>query len=280
MDMLPQDYPGFAGRPDRSLPAERTSPSRTRTAFLVVGARLDMPQIAFSHANFARAAKKIIVDVDPLEMGKFEMTIDVPIVADASDFLSALINQASASTFHDSTEWTAKTKEWSSKYPVILPEYWQQKNLVDLYVLSMCYRISAPQRTSSLLAAPAHAATSSSSASAFKVASASSTPLRSAPWEPASPAPLAHASLPAAPHHLREWRRRIPAQHSGSRDRAPAQSTHQVLHPLQRHLRLHHGHPAQLLRRPDGRQRSIQSSDPARCPPSRPGLWHRELRNS
>jgi acetolactate synthase-1/2/3 large subunit len=136
MDMLPENYPWFAGRPGSVASRAANFTQQNADCIIVVGARLDMPQTAFSHRNFARAAKKVIVDVDPLEISKFEMPIDVPIVADAADFLSALIDQASAANLPDCTVWVAKTKEWSRKYPVVLPEYWEQNpGVVDLYVL-------------------------------------------------------------------------------------------------------------------------------------------------
>lgn len=136
MDMLPEDYPWFAGRPGSVASRAANFTQQNADCIVVVGARLDMPQIAFSHKNFARAAKKILVEVDPLEVAKFEMPIDVPIVADAADFLSELIDQASAAHLPDSAAWVAKTKEWAAKYPVILPEHRDpHRSHVDLYAL-------------------------------------------------------------------------------------------------------------------------------------------------
>lgn len=136
MDMLPEDYPWFAGRPGSVASRGANFTQQNSDCILVVGARLDMPQIAFSHKNFARAARKVLVDVDPLEIAKFEMPIDFPVVADAADFLSGLIDQVATVDLPDVSEWVAKTKEWAAKYPVVLPEYWEQNpGVVDLYVL-------------------------------------------------------------------------------------------------------------------------------------------------
>jgi acetolactate synthase-1/2/3 large subunit len=136
MDMLPEDYPYFAGRPGSVASRGSNFTQQNSDCIIVVGARLDMPQIAFSHKNFASAAKKVLVDIDPLEIAKFEMEIEVPVIADATDFLSALIKQVSATSLPDVSEWVARTKEWAAKYPVILPEYWEQNpGYVDLYVL-------------------------------------------------------------------------------------------------------------------------------------------------
>jgi len=136
MDMLPEGYPWFAGRPGSVASRGANFTQQNADLVVVVGARLDMPQIAFSHKNFARAAKKVLVDVDPREIAKFEMPIDLPINEDAGDFLSELAEQLSHVHLPDVSAWVAKTKDWAAKYPVILTEYWHQDpGFVNLYVL-------------------------------------------------------------------------------------------------------------------------------------------------
>ena len=51
---------------------------------LVLGCRLNIRQISYNFASFARAAKTIMVDVDAAELGKPTLTIDMPIHADLS----------------------------------------------------------------------------------------------------------------------------------------------------------------------------------------------------
>lgn len=136
MDMLPEDYPWFAGRPGSVASRAANFTQQNADCIIVVGARLDMPQTAFSHKNFARAAKKVLVDVDPAEIAKFEMPIDIPVNSDATDFLSELLDQVSTVRLPDVGGWVATTKHWAQKYPVVLPEYWEKNpGIVDLYVL-------------------------------------------------------------------------------------------------------------------------------------------------
>lgn len=136
MDMLPEDYPWFAGRPGSVASRGANFTQQNADCIVIVGARLDMPQTAFSHKNFARGAKKILVDVDPLEIAKFEMPIDVPVVADAADFVSEFLSQLNDVCIPNVSGWVQKAKEWARKYPVILPEYWDQNSgFVNLYVL-------------------------------------------------------------------------------------------------------------------------------------------------
>jgi acetolactate synthase-1/2/3 large subunit len=136
MDMLPEDHPFYAGRPGSVASRGANFTQQNADWILVVGARLDMPQIAFSHKNFARGARKVLVDVDPNEIAKFDMTIDVPVNVDAEDFLRELLLQLKKTVLPDSSVWLKKVKDWLAKYPVILPEYRHEDNgVVNLYAL-------------------------------------------------------------------------------------------------------------------------------------------------
>lgn len=136
MDMLPEDHAYYAGRPGSVASRGSNFTQQNADWIMVLGARLDMPQIAFSHRNFARGAKKVLVDVDPNEIAKFDMTIDVPVNVDAKDFLRELRAQLKDAVLPDTSAWLKKAKDLLAKYPMILPEYWNEdKGVVNPYVL-------------------------------------------------------------------------------------------------------------------------------------------------
>jgi acetolactate synthase-1/2/3 large subunit len=93
-----------------------------------------MPQVAFSHKNFARAAKKIIVDIDNYELSKFDIPINVSICEDAKDFVKMLLERLKGVVLPDTSKWLKTAKAWKKRYPVILPEYWKEEK-VNTYVL-------------------------------------------------------------------------------------------------------------------------------------------------
>jgi acetolactate synthase-1/2/3 large subunit len=95
-----------------------------------------MAMVGYSHEKLARAAKKIIVDIDEAEIGKLKTKIDVPICADAKAFIQELIKQSDKIKLKDRSTWIERCREWKTKYPVVLPEYWEQKDSVSSYVLS------------------------------------------------------------------------------------------------------------------------------------------------
>ncbi len=135
VDLLPELHPLYAGRPGAIGQRGANFTQQNSDWLLTIGARLDFGQTGYSHANFARAAKKIIVDIDPAEIGKMMMPIDVPVCADAGDFIREMIKQSNTITFQDRHGWLARCKDWQSKYPVVLPKYWGEKDYVNNYVL-------------------------------------------------------------------------------------------------------------------------------------------------
>ena len=135
-DMLPDDHAYFAGRPGSIASRGANFTQQNADWIMVLGARLDLPQVAFSHKNFARAAKKVLVDIDTQEIGKFDMTIDVPVHADVKDFLKELLLQLKGVVLPNTAPWLIKAKGWLTKYPVVLPEYWaNETGYVNTYVL-------------------------------------------------------------------------------------------------------------------------------------------------
>ena len=136
MDMLPEEHRYFAGRPGSVASRGSNFTQQNADWILVLGARLDMPQVAFSHRNFARGAKKVLVDVDPNEIAKFDMEIDLPVLADATDFLREMLRQLKSADMPARPKWMQKAKDWLAKYPMIPQSYWdEEKGVVNTYVL-------------------------------------------------------------------------------------------------------------------------------------------------
>lgn len=135
IDLLPEEHPLFFGRPGAIGQRGANFIQQNSDLILVIGARLDFGQTAYNHKNFARAAKKIIVDVDPAEINKLEMPVDVAVCSDARVFIQELLRQTRDLRLPYYNSWITRCKEWKNKYPVVLPEYWDEKDYVNIYVL-------------------------------------------------------------------------------------------------------------------------------------------------
>jgi acetolactate synthase-1/2/3 large subunit len=134
-DILPEDHPFYVGRPGSIGQRPANFAQQNSDFILIIGARLDLGQTGYNHPNFAKSAKKVIFDIDPAEIRKLEMTVDVPICADAKAALQEFLRQASAIARKDRAAWWEQCREWKALYPVQLAEYWTERDGVSTYVL-------------------------------------------------------------------------------------------------------------------------------------------------
>ncbi len=86
MDLLPEAHPLFAGRPGSIAPRGANFALQNSDLMIVIGARLDMALTGYAHDKLARDAVKVMVDIDPAEIGKMQTEVRLPIVADAAEF--------------------------------------------------------------------------------------------------------------------------------------------------------------------------------------------------
>jgi len=134
MDFLDENHPLYVGRPGLIGQRGANFSQQNSDLFISIGARLDYGQTAFNHKNFARKAKKIIVDIDQSEIDKMDFKVDCPINSDAGHFIDEALNNIAIKN-KDFSDWLKICKDWHEKYPVVLKEYWQQKEKVNNYVI-------------------------------------------------------------------------------------------------------------------------------------------------
>lgn len=90
---------------------------------LAVGTRISIRQVGYNWKTWARAAKVIMVDIDQAELKKPTLHVDMPIWADAKDFLQKL-DDAISDTLFKGEEWINKCHEWKTNYPVVQDKHW------------------------------------------------------------------------------------------------------------------------------------------------------------
>ena len=114
LDLLPFDHELNMGRP--GVVASRASNFAVQNCdlLLVIGARLDNVVTAYNPGGFARAAKKIVVDIDAEELSNKQcMGIDQPVVMDAADFIKEILGSA---TKTENPQWKSKCADWKERY--------------------------------------------------------------------------------------------------------------------------------------------------------------------
>jgi acetolactate synthase-1/2/3 large subunit len=129
-DLVPTNHPNYIGRV--GLMGDRAGNFAVQEAdvLLVIGSRLTIPVIGHTKELFAPKAKLIVVDIDSAETTKKTIRTDLPIVADAKDFLTALLDESPNFTC---PVWLATCRHWKAKYPVMQAEYRDTSKGVNSY---------------------------------------------------------------------------------------------------------------------------------------------------
>lgn len=117
MDLLPYDHPLYVGRPGVVALRAPNFAVQNADLLITIGCRLDNIITAYSPRDFARNARKVVVDVDLHEIAKLDMSIDVAITSDAGRFIQALAGSLQGTSF-DRPQWLARCQDWKARYGV------------------------------------------------------------------------------------------------------------------------------------------------------------------
>jgi acetolactate synthase-1/2/3 large subunit len=119
-DLISSCDPLFCGRPGTIGERAGNFTVQNADVLLVLGSRLNIRQISYNWKSFASKAFKIQVDVDPAELRKPTVQIDLPICCDLKAFLAEMNRQLdSGATRADHGKWLAWCRERVSRYPVV-----------------------------------------------------------------------------------------------------------------------------------------------------------------
>ncbi len=120
-DGLPTDHPLMCGRTGTIGDRAGNFAVQNSDVLLVLGSRLNIRQVSYNWKDFARAAYKIQVDIDPAELNKPTVKPDFGICADLKFFLEELERQAEARAFDRgrAAGWLAWCRERVARYPVV-----------------------------------------------------------------------------------------------------------------------------------------------------------------
>lgn len=132
-DLIPSNHPQYVGRIG-TLGGRAGNFALQNSDFLLsVGTRNNIRQVSYNWKTFARAAKKVVVDIDPAELKKPTIVPDLGIAADAKDFLEIFSRKLSAEKLPDWQDWNKWCGQRKKLYPVELPEHKKEDGGVNPY---------------------------------------------------------------------------------------------------------------------------------------------------
>ena len=132
-DIVTSDSPFYGGRIGSFGGKGRNFGVQNSDLFLGVGTRLS-GRIPGGRVNdFARGAKKYVVDIDQPGLEYQRVPLDEKVHSDARLFLRHLLQRLSGGTLPDFSRWNEKVFEWRDKYDPVLPEYAETEGHVHAY---------------------------------------------------------------------------------------------------------------------------------------------------
>lgn len=125
VDLIEDEHPLYCGRAGNMGDRPGNWAIQNADLILAVGTRISIRQVGFNWKTWAREAEVIMVDIDPAELKKHTLHVELPIWADAKDFLEKL-DAAARGPVNAGSDWVETCQRWKRDYPVVLPRHWAE----------------------------------------------------------------------------------------------------------------------------------------------------------
>lgn len=118
MNVLPSDHILNFGRIGTLGQRAANFVLQNADLIITIGTRNNIRQISYNWENFAKRAKKIVVDIDPAELAKPTVRPDLAIASSAANFIDGLLHEADSAAFGNWGGWLAWCEERRRRFPV------------------------------------------------------------------------------------------------------------------------------------------------------------------
>lgn len=131
-DLIWNDHPLYCGRP--GIMGDRGGNFVVQKSDLIIalGTRLSIRQVSYNWENFAPNAFKIMIDIDPSELFKHTLQIDMPIRANVKDVMNELLD-SDYNRVKPHESWLTWCKKINADFPILLEKYKEKGSPVNPY---------------------------------------------------------------------------------------------------------------------------------------------------
>ncbi len=144
-DMIPADHPLNFGKPGTVALRAPNFALQNCDLLICIGTRLDNSLTAFNPGRFGRDARKVMVDVDPVELEKYTHPIELKVLADARDFITAILAHKHLLQSRDRSGWFARYADWKERYALNGGEPWPARGEISHYHLISAFAKAFPE---------------------------------------------------------------------------------------------------------------------------------------
>lgn len=147
IDLIEDDHPLYTGRAGNMGDRPGNWAIQNADLILAVGTRISIRQVGYNWKTWAREAEVIMVDIDQAELKKPTLHVEMPVWADAKDFLTKL-NDAAGQQVHEGGSWLETCQRWKKEYPVVLPRQWEENgSTANVYAFVRYMSSRLPENT-------------------------------------------------------------------------------------------------------------------------------------
>lgn len=133
IDLIATDDPLYCGRGGNMGDRAGNFAVQNSDFLLCIGSRLSVYQVGWHVEKWAREAFVVDVDIDPAELKKKSIRVDLPVCADAKDFMAALLKSLEGKNVTLCDDWCRQCFEWKNKYPVVVKSHYDEKEKTNAY---------------------------------------------------------------------------------------------------------------------------------------------------
>ena len=135
IDLMESDDPLYVGRGGTMGDRAGNFAVQNSDFLLCIGSRLNVYQVGYDVKTWAREAYVIVNDIDPEELKKPTVRIDMGVCCDAGFFMQQLVQAYQESGILNAAheKWISQCALWKSKYPVVMAKHYDQKQNVNVY---------------------------------------------------------------------------------------------------------------------------------------------------
>lgn len=145
IDMFGEEEAQYFGHP--GIMGDRGANLLLQNADLLIsiGSRIDTSITAFNEENFAKNAKKILVDIDSHELERMQFKqVEMKLPCDAGLFIETLSEEINRLSLPDFKNWVQYGKQLRERYPVVQQQHRDKTEAVSAYyfIEKLCQRLT------------------------------------------------------------------------------------------------------------------------------------------
>ena len=127
IDLIEDDHKLYCGRAGNMGDRPGNFAIQNADLILAIGTRISIRQVGYNWKTWAREAEVIMVDVDEGELKKPTLHVEMPIWADAKNFLEEMSSALKVQDIiHPTDFWNETCLRWKKEYPATLPRHWEE----------------------------------------------------------------------------------------------------------------------------------------------------------